>query len=400
MAKAALTATQLGATYLSLSYGSSESIVTPSLRNTYYSDPDVTYVAAAGDSGYSGGALFPASAPNVVAAGGTSVRLVNGAWQQSAWSGAGSGCSSQHPMSALQALVSLGPMCNGKRVVSDLSALADPNTGMLFYRGGSWWMGGGTSLAAPILTSLYALAGNHTAPLSVYASTSSLVDVTSGSTGSCSPARMCSAGPGWDGPTGLGTPSGPAALAAGTDLPSYVTPTVGMLRGGSGYPTRLAYHLTDGATGAAVLSVRVLLQRRTASGGFTALRYGSTDLNGAVSFVDTPTKASAYRVVFAGNDLYGASTSATLTPSLRPKVRLSRLAGRLRARIRTPWGTALRSSAVRLQQRENRVWRSVRKVRTNRHGVVTVSLRRGVTYRLQYGGGSWQVGHTAAVKVR
>jgi hypothetical protein len=55
---------------------------------------------------------------------------------------------------------------------------------------------------------------------------------------------------------------------------------------------------------------------------------------------------------------------------------------------------------VRLQQRENRVWRSVRKVRTNRHGVVTVSLRRGVTYRLQYGGGSWQVGHTAAVKVR
>ena len=39
--------------------------------------------------------------------------------------------------------------------------------------------------------------------------------MTSGSTSSCSPAYLCTAETGYDGPTGLGTPDGTAAFAAG-----------------------------------------------------------------------------------------------------------------------------------------------------------------------------------------
>lgn len=67
------------------------------------------------------------------------------------------------------------------------------------------------SIAERGLTSVYALAGN-TASISYgsypYAHTSALNDVTSGSNGTCSPSYLCTAGTGYDGPTGLGTPNG------------------------------------------------------------------------------------------------------------------------------------------------------------------------------------------------
>jgi hypothetical protein len=70
---------------------------------------------------------------------------------------------------------------------------------------------GGTSVASPIIASVYALAGNGasvTYGSYPYAHTTSLNDVTSGSNGSCSVAYLCTAGAGFDGPTGLGTPNG------------------------------------------------------------------------------------------------------------------------------------------------------------------------------------------------
>jgi hypothetical protein len=39
-----------------------------------------------------------------------------------------------------------------------------------------------------------------------------MFDVTSGSDGSCSPAYLCTAVKGYDGPTGLGTPDGIGAF--------------------------------------------------------------------------------------------------------------------------------------------------------------------------------------------
>ena len=75
---------------------------------------------------------------------------------------------------------------------------------------------GGTSVSSPIIASVYALAGKPakgTYPASYpYAHTSDLYDVTSGSNGTCSPAYLCTAEVGYDGPTGWGTPDGTAAF--------------------------------------------------------------------------------------------------------------------------------------------------------------------------------------------
>jgi subtilase family serine protease len=72
---------------------------------------------------------------------------------------------------------------------------------------------GGTSVAAPLIAGVYAVnGGSVTSGSNPYAHTSSLFDVTSGSNGSCSPAYLCTARTGHDGPTGLGTPNGTAAF--------------------------------------------------------------------------------------------------------------------------------------------------------------------------------------------
>ncbi|HLY14636.1 MAG TPA: fibronectin type III domain-containing protein, partial [Candidatus Limnocylindrales bacterium] len=123
-----------------------------------------------------------------------------------AWAGAGSGCSTGEPKPGWQA----DPSCSG-RTVADVSAVGDPSTGVAVYRGG-WDIVGGTSVSSPIIASVFALAGTPTAstyPGSyLYAQSSQLNDVTSGSNGSCGGSYLCTAGTGYDGPTGLGTPNG------------------------------------------------------------------------------------------------------------------------------------------------------------------------------------------------
>jgi hypothetical protein len=75
---------------------------------------------------------------------------------------------------------------------------------------------GGTSLASPLIAGVYADAGNAASveyPASLpYRNASSLHDVSSGpSTGACS-STACRPGPGYDGPSGLGSPNGTAAF--------------------------------------------------------------------------------------------------------------------------------------------------------------------------------------------
>ena len=78
------------------------------------------------------------------------------------------------------------------------------------------WSFGGTSASAPIIAGVYALAGNAgaaTLPARTRTPTpASLFDVTTGSNGSCAAAYLCTAGAGYDGPTGLGTPNGTGAF--------------------------------------------------------------------------------------------------------------------------------------------------------------------------------------------
>ena len=98
-------------------------------------------------------------------------------------------------------------------------AVADPDTGLAVYDTfgfDGWLQVGGTSLATPIVASIFAMAGGdgHRRYASdVYRSTGGLYDVTSGANGdNCDGVYLCTAVPGYDGPTGLGTPAGISAF--------------------------------------------------------------------------------------------------------------------------------------------------------------------------------------------
>lgn len=205
------TAVAFGAKFVSNSYGGGDS----GGQAHHFDHPGVVITASTGDNGY--GVSFPASAPTVTAVGGT--RLLRSAttrgWSETAWSGSGSGCSSVFAKPAIQSLVSTG--C-ATRAVADVSAVADPSTGVAVYHAGGWGVYGGTSASAPIIGAVYALAGApgpSDYPNSYpYQHSDSLNDVTSGTNGSCGATALCTSRAGWDGPTGLGTPDGAAAFSA------------------------------------------------------------------------------------------------------------------------------------------------------------------------------------------
>jgi subtilase family serine protease len=200
-----------GVAAISNSYGGSDSA-----QMSAYDHPGVAITASTGDSGY--GIESPASFKTVVAVGGTSLSRAGNSrgWSEKAWSGAGSGCSTLNGKPSWQTGAT---QCSGK-ATADVSAVADPNTGVAVYdstayQGRSGWqVYGGTSASSPIVASVYAMGGNLGGyPASyTWGHASALNDVTSGANGSCSPAVWCTAGSGWDGPTGLGTPNGTTAF--------------------------------------------------------------------------------------------------------------------------------------------------------------------------------------------
>jgi subtilase family serine protease len=207
-------AVTLGARYVSNSWGRGEYSGDTSAE-VHFNHPGVAITASTGDNGY--GASYPATSRYVTAVGGTSLSratTTSRGWTEKAWSGAGSGCSAFETKPTWQT-VTTG--C-ARRAEADVSAVADPNTGVAVYNGG-WAVYGGTSASAPIVAAIYALAGTPGAtdyPAAYpYAHQTSLFDVTTGTNGTCGP-KMCTAGTGWDGPTGLGTPNGVAAFVKGT----------------------------------------------------------------------------------------------------------------------------------------------------------------------------------------
>jgi subtilase family serine protease len=208
-------AAALHANVISNSYGGSDA--SDAIYGAYYNHPGIAVTVSTGDSGY--GVQYPASSQYVTAVGGTSLTRsgTSRGWTETAWSGAGSGCSTINTQIAGQATAGTG--C-AKRAVADVSAIADPNTGVAVYdstayQGASGWMVfGGTSVAAPVIAGVYGLAGNAASVTNnyPYSHTASLWDVTSGSNGSCTTSQWCNARTGWDGPTGLGTPNGVGAF--------------------------------------------------------------------------------------------------------------------------------------------------------------------------------------------
>jgi hypothetical protein len=269
-------AATLGATEISNSWGGSEQGVTASEDNASpFNNPDTVITASAGDDGYldwdaeegaeKGFADYPASSPHVVAVGGT--RLLGplgpgGTWAgETVWNGdgaGGGGCSVTLTAAPWQQSTadweSVG--CGQHRAVADISADADPYTGVAVYdssfkceyeEGGvvhvvHWCTIGGTSLASPLIASVFALAGGANGveypAETLYENEAedpvTLHDIVSGSNGectqpfneedglsgctalqeaaSCSEKAICLAREGYDGPTGVGTPDGIAAF--------------------------------------------------------------------------------------------------------------------------------------------------------------------------------------------
>ncbi|HEV8402947.1 MAG TPA: hypothetical protein VGQ31_07910 [Candidatus Limnocylindrales bacterium] len=190
----------------------------------------IAVTASAGDDGY--GASFPASATNVLGVGGTTLAVDASGVRtgETAWSGTGSGCSSYNAAPSWQTIP--GNPCAGKKAISDVSADADPNSGLAIYTTYSgthgYWIFGGTSLSSPIIAALFATRGGYDATTLAgkvaWAAGTPYFDVTSGKNTrrSCSPSVLCTAGVGWDGPTGLGSIA--AATAAPVLTSVAVTP--------------------------------------------------------------------------------------------------------------------------------------------------------------------------------
>jgi subtilase family serine protease len=212
-------AAALGANVISNSYGGAEfSSETSTTYDGHYNHPGVAITVSSGDSGYA--VEYPAASRYVTAVGGTYLQRDSSprGWAETAWSGAGSGCSAFEPKPAWQSAATL---C-ARRAVADVAADADPASGASIYdstpynNSTGWWRVGGTSLASPLVAGVYALAGNAKAasyPVTYpWSNPNGLFDITGGSNGTCPTSAWCNAGPGWDGPTGLGSPNGTAGF--------------------------------------------------------------------------------------------------------------------------------------------------------------------------------------------
>ncbi len=239
--KAENEAIALGATEVSNSWAGEEASSDTEL-NSYFYHPGVPITASSGDHGYQ--VNYPAASPDVIAVGGTTLTKASNSrgWTESVWYnyngkewvGTGSGCSAYEPKPAWQT----DSGCT-HRTNNDVAAVADENTPVSIYDSydhpqSPWGLTGGTSVSAPIIASAMALANPYTRSLegaeAFYQEaqrngTGALDDVVSGSNGSCGGSYLCTAGVGYDGPTGLGSPWGAPTVA------QYVA----MIENGVGY---------------------------------------------------------------------------------------------------------------------------------------------------------------------
>jgi subtilase family serine protease len=207
------TAIAHGASVVSNSYTGVESAA----ADKHYDHKGIPIIASSGDGSFSTGPLQPASFATVVAVGGTTLVADPGprGWTESAWSAGGAGCSQLVPKPAWQH----DKGCANRTLV-DVSAVADPATGVAVFdtlgTGSTWLLVGGTSVSAPIVASLFALSGNtSTSPPAENfwkGGGHDLYDTIAGSDGECFPFYLCTSGPGYDAPTGWGTPNGLGAF--------------------------------------------------------------------------------------------------------------------------------------------------------------------------------------------
>jgi subtilase family serine protease len=166
-------ASQPGVVAVSMSWGGSEFYNETSLDSSFTTPAGhvggsglpggVTFVASSGDSGAWSGAQWPASSPDVLAVGGTSLYLdaSNNYSSESAWLYGGGGYSHYEWEPSFQQ----GVQNSGWRTSPDVSYDANPYTGFVVYNSldlpsgaSGWWLEGGTSAGAPQWAGIMALA--------------------------------------------------------------------------------------------------------------------------------------------------------------------------------------------------------------------------------------------------
>ena len=245
------TAAKLGAKFISNSYGITETTdpnegITKDdaiATATHYVHPGVAIFASSGDSGFARwpnntgngqGANFPASIPQVFAVGGT--RLVKSTatargWSEGVWGSttdangaSNSGCSHFFAKPSYQTV----PDCSFGKEVADLSADADPASGMNIYdtfsrrehAGDTGWLKWSEERASPRRSPLASSpppASSVSTPPSSTPTRPSFNDVTTGENGTCKETKLCNGVTGYDGPTGIGTPDGDKIDGKGVD---------------------------------------------------------------------------------------------------------------------------------------------------------------------------------------
>jgi hypothetical protein len=233
-------AVTLGATEINDSWGGPE-FSGESQYDPHFDHPGVPITVAAGDTGDV--VTYPAATPYVIAVGGTVLERTIGArgWREAVWggegkAGTGSGCSVYEPKPAWQTDTGCG-----RRTDNDIAAVASTATPVWvvdswedakseIYPGEDpgWILTGGTSGASAIMSGIMALTNEYTrsfpgaeafyreaAQNGVGDGVGVLDDVVTGLDGTCAN-YLCEAIPGYDGPTGLGSPYGaPVVFPAG-----------------------------------------------------------------------------------------------------------------------------------------------------------------------------------------
>ncbi|MBO2446583.1 hypothetical protein J4573_05740 [Actinomadura barringtoniae] len=184
----------------------------------HFDHKGVAIVAASGNSYFNGGGreALPAAYPSVVAVGGTNLYRDPSAkrgWAETAWRSTTSGCSLYEKRPAWQRKGD----CGDRRTVADVAAVAADYTPVAAYDSANsgWVQVSGAPVASALIAGVYGLAGNTSstpAPRRLYSSARYLFDLTSGANGSCAGSYLCTAGRGYDGPSGMGAPNGTGAF--------------------------------------------------------------------------------------------------------------------------------------------------------------------------------------------
>ena len=144
-------ANNLNINIISMSFGTSE-FLTQSSYAKYFNNPNICYVASSGDNN---NVEFPSSLQTVLCVGGTTIEYNNdNTIYTSAWSDAGCGISKFVSKPSYQSKIGK----TNYRNCCDLSLVANPNSGVSVCYDNKFYEVGGTSISAPLMSGILAIA--------------------------------------------------------------------------------------------------------------------------------------------------------------------------------------------------------------------------------------------------